>query len=177
MFDGSHGVMTTTPDRTEAAAYYFTYIDLVRGDVLEAMQAQAAAGLAELKGISEEQSLGRYAPDKWSIREVVGHLNDTERLFVSRAFWFARGFDSPLPSFDQNVAIATAGAHERTWESLVEEFRAIRLGTLAFFANLPEDAWPRRGVASDNPFSVRALAYLTVGHVEHHMKIVRERYL
>ena len=167
----------TALDRSEAAPYYFTYIDLVPGDVLAAMQAQATDLLSELETITDEQSLTRYAPGKWSLREVLGHLNDTERLFVSRAFWFARGFDTPLPSFEQDVAVAAAGAHERTWASLVEEFRTIRLASLTFFTNLPEEAWSRRGIASGNPFTVRALAYMTVGHVMHHMTIVRERYL
>jgi hypothetical protein len=167
----------TTPERSEAAEYYFTYIDLVQGDILEAMQTQSDQMRTALAAISEERSLVRYAPDKWSIREVLGHLNDTERLFVSRAFWFARGFDSPLPSFDQHVAVLMAGAHERPWASLADEFHGIRQSTLAFFSALPLEAWSRRGIASDNPFSVRALAYLAVGHVMHHMAIVRERYL
>jgi hypothetical protein len=169
---------TTAPDRTEAAEYYFTYIDQVAaGDIRVVLTAQLAETLALLHDISDEQSLFRYAPDKWSIRQIVSHLNDTERVFVFRALWFARGFDSPLPSFDQNVAVASAGADDRSWSSHVEEFRAVRGATLAFFQDLPADAWTRRGVASDNPFSVRALAYLSAGHVIHHTKILRERYL
>jgi hypothetical protein len=168
----------TAPDRTEAAEYYFTYINQVAGgDICRILEDQAAETLAVLRGVSDEQSLHRYAPDKWSIREVVSHLNDTERLFVFRAFWFARGFDSPLPSFDQNVAAAAAGADTRSWKSHLEEFEAVRAATLAFFEHLPADAWSRRGVASDNPFTVRALAYIAAGHVNHHMKILRERYL
>ena len=119
----------------------------------------------------------RYAPDKWSIRDVVGHLNDTERLFVMRAFWFARGFDTPLPSFDQHIAVLSAGAETRTLRSLVDEFQSVRSSTLTFFQNLPDEAWMRRGIASDNPFTVRALAYIGAGHVIHHLKILRERYL
>lgn len=169
--------ITTAPDRTEAAEYYFTYIDQVaRGDICQILEVQSAETLALLRGISEDRSLHRYAPGKWSIRDVVGHLNDTERLFVFRAFWFARGFDSPLPSFDQNIAVSAAGADARSWSSLVEEFRAVRAATLAFFQNLPAAAWTRRGVASGNPFTVRALAYLAAGHVTHHMRILRERY-
>jgi hypothetical protein len=169
---------TTAPARTEAAEYYFTYIDQVAaGDICSILEAQLADTLALLQDISEEQSLVRYAPDKWSIRQVVSHLNDTERLFVFRALWFARGFDSPLPSFDQNVAVSTAGADERPWRSHVDEFRAVRAATLAFFQGLPADAWARRGVASGNPFTVRALAYISAGHVSHHTKILRERYL
>ena len=165
-------------DRTEAAEYYFTYIDQVGdGDICRILEAQFPETLTFLRGISEAKSLHRYAPGKWSIREVVSHLNDTERLCVSRAFWFARGFDTPLPSFDQNQAIATAGADERSWTSHLEEFRAVRAATLTFFQNLPEQAWARRGIASDNPFTVRALAYIAAGHVTHHIRIVRDRYM
>jgi hypothetical protein len=168
----------TAPDRTEAAEYYFTYIDQVpTGDICDILAAQLTETLALLDGISEDQSLARYAPDKWSIRQVVSHVNDTERLFVFRALWFARGFDSPLPSFDQNVAISTAGADERPWRSHVDEFRVVRAATMAFFQDLPDKAWTRRGVASGFPFTVRALAYLSAGHVNHHTRILRERYL
>jgi hypothetical protein len=169
---------TTRPDRDEAAPYYFTYIDQVpAGEICEILDRQSREASAALQAISDTDSLRRYAADKWSIREVLGHLNDTERLFVSRAFWFARGFDSPLPSFDQNVAVKTAGAGERPWASLVQEFGTIRAASLSFFRNLPREAWSRRGTASGNPFTVRALAYMCVGHVEHHLKIVRDRYL
>jgi len=165
------------PDRTEAADYYFTYIDQVPdGDICEILRAQSAGVLNLFELISEDQSLHRYAPDKWSIREVLGHVNDAERLFVFRAFWFARGFDTPLPSFDQNVAVAAASANERSWRSHVEEFHAVRQATLTFFQALPDDAWARRGTASDNPFSVRALAYITAGHAAHHVRILREHY-
>jgi hypothetical protein len=170
--------MNARPDRTEAAEYYFTYIDQVRGgDISGTLEAQRDETLDVLTGVSEERSLYRYAPEKWSIREVLGHINDTERLFVWRAFWFARGFDTPLPSFDQHVAVAAAGADERPWSSHVDEFRVVRASTLAFFSNLPAEAWARRGTASGNPFSVRALAYLAAGHVTHHIAIVRGRYL
>lgn len=170
-------VTTTAPDRTEAAEYYFTYIDQVGGgDIRQILEAQAGETLGVLRDISEERSRHRYAPDKWSIRQVLSHVNDTERAFVFRALWFARGFDSPLPSFDQNIAIAGAAAEERSWDSHVVEFEAVRAATLTFFQNLPAEAWLRRGVASANTFTVRALAYITAGHVTHHMRILRERY-
>jgi hypothetical protein len=166
------------PDRTEAAEYYFTYIDQVpAGDIRTILEAQGEETLTALGAIAEDRSLHRYAPDKWSIRQVLSHLSDTERLFVARAFWFARGFDTPLPSFDQNVAIGAAGADERSWRSHLDEFRSVRGATVTFFKNLPADAWMRRGIASGNPFTVRALAYVAAGHVEHHMAIVRSRYL
>ena len=167
---------TTHPDRTEAAEYYFTYIDQVgAGDICRILEAQAGETLDLLRGILDEQSLHRYAPDKWSIRQVVSHMNDTERSFVFRALWFARGFDSPLPSFDQHIAIAGAGA--RSWTSHLDEFQAVRAATLALFQNLADDAWGRRGIASGSEFTVRALAYIAAGHVTHHMRILTERYL
>jgi hypothetical protein len=170
--------MNRRPDRSEAADYYHLYIDQVEGDdILAVLDAQAGATLAVLNGISEEHSLFRYADDKWTLRQVLSHINDTERLFVFRAFWFARGFDTPLPSFDQHVAVGTAAADDRPWRRHVDEFRDVRAATLSFFRNLPAEAWLRRGIASDNPFTVRALAYLAAGHLTHHMKIVRERYL
>jgi hypothetical protein len=168
----------TSPRRDEAAEYYFIYIDQVgSGDIRDLLETQGTDTLAELGAITEEQSLQRYAPDKWTLRGVLGHLNDTERMMMSRAFWFARGFDSPLPSFDQHIAMTASGADQRSWRSHLDEFRAVRAATETFFRNLPDDAWDRRGIASDNPFTVRALAYLVVGHVTHHMRIVRERYL
>ena len=170
--------MNERPDRGEAVEYYFTYIDQVPdGDIRDILESQLPETLSLLRGISEEKSAFRYAPGKWSVREVLGHVNDAERLFVFRAFWFARGFDSPLPSFDQDAAITTAGADARSWSSHVEEFAAIRAATVAFFRDLPAEAWARRGIASDNPFTVRALAYIAAGHAIHHGRILRERYL
>ena len=171
-------VTSTAPDRSEAGEYFFGYIDQVpRGDILAILEAQLPETLALLQGISEEQSAHRYAPGKWSIREVAGHLSDCERLFTFRAFWFARGLGEPLPSFDQEIAAGHAGAHDRSWSSLIDEFRAIRVSSLALFRSLPADAWLRRGIASGNPFTVRALAHVAAGHVAHHSRILRERYL
>lgn len=165
------------PGPSEAAAYYFRYIDRIPSDdILGELEAQRKETMALLGDISEEKSLHRYAPEKWSIRQVVNHVNDCERLFLSRAFWFARGFDSPLPSFDQEVSAAAAGADEVGWADHIREFEAIRLATLAFFRNLPRDAWMKSGVASGNPFTVRSLAYISAGHVDHHAAILRERY-
>jgi hypothetical protein len=166
------------PNHTEAAEYYFKYIDQVGpGDIRDILETQAPETLSLLQEISDSQSLHRYAPDKWTIRQTVSHLSDVERLYVSRAFWFARGFDSELPSFDQHTAVAAAGADERPWRAHVDEFRDVRAATVSFFRNLPEQAWSRRGIASGNPFSVRALAYITAGHVVHHNAILRQQYL
>ena len=170
--------MIGLPERTEAAEYYFTYIDrITNGDILGTLQTQLDETMAFLRAISEEKSLHRYAPGKWTIREALNHVTDTERAFGFRALWFARGFDTPLPSYDQNIAAAGARANDYSWSSHIEDFRAVRQATLTFFRNLPDDAWMRSGIASGNPFTVRALAYITAGHAAHHIAIVRERYL
>jgi hypothetical protein len=173
--------MTTTitrPERTEADAYYFTYIDQVpAGDIRDVLQSQVQDVITQLQNISDDRSRHRYAPGKWSIREVVNHVNDIERVFTFRALWFARGHDAPLPSFDENVGASAAHADDRPWSSLVDEFRAVRGATLPLFLNLPAEAWTRRGEASGKPITVRALAYATAGHVAHHMRLLRERYL
>jgi uncharacterized damage-inducible protein DinB len=166
------------PDPGEAAPYYSRYIDRVpAGDIVGILEAQREETHAFLSGISEEVSLRRYAPGKWSIRQVWNHVSDCELVFLSRAFWFARGFDSPLPSFDQDVAAASAGAGEVAWSDHIEAFEGTRRATLAFFRNLPAEAWTRSGVASGNPFTVRALAYIIAGHGLHHRAVLEERYL
>ena len=170
--------MLGRPERTEAAPYYFTYIDQVEGDdALTVLRRQVEESAVLFAAISEEQSLHRYAPDKWSIRQVLSHITDTERAFAFRALWFARGFRDALPSYDQNIAAAGAEADRVAWAAHVEEFRQVRLATISLFANLPAAAWLRSGIASDNLFTVRSLAYLTAGHLTHHVRILRERYL
>ena len=170
--------MNGRPEQTETATYYFTYIDQVEGDDAQAAMARQLEEMPRLfTTISEEQSLYRYGPDKWSIREVLNHITDTERAFAFRALWFARGFSTPLPGYDQNIAAAGAEANRVAWSTHVEEFRAVRQSTQLMFANLPAEAWMRRGIASDNPFTVRSLAFIIAGHAEHHGRVLRERYL
>lgn len=170
--------MSRRPESNEAASYYFTYIDKVSSDdIIGVLEAQLAETTAFLLGISEEKSLHRYAPGKWSVRQLLNHVNDSERIFLFRALWFARGFDSPLPSFDEKISADSAGSDEFAWASHIEEFRGIRLATLAFFRNLPSQAWSKSGIASERVFSVRALAYIIGGHLVHHMTILQERYL
>jgi hypothetical protein len=170
--------MIARPQSTEVAPYYFTYINQVTGDdPIAAIENQLAESQALFAKISEEKSLHRYAPDKWSIRQVLNHITDTERAFAFRALWFARGFDSPLPSYDQNVAATGADADRISWAAHVEEFRRVRLSTISLFKNMPSHAWTRSGIASGNPFTVRALAYIIPGHVAHHIALLRERYL
>ena len=166
------------PTSDEAASYYFNYIDRVEGDdVLTVLNSQLKDSLDFLSTVSEEKSRHRYAPDKWSLRELLNHVNDTERLFVFRALWFARGFDEPLPSFDQEIAVRNSNADAVSWKDMVDEFQSLRHSTLSFFRSLPEDAWNRSGIASGNPFTVRALAFIIAGHVAHHVDVMKRLYL
>lgn len=169
--------MQGRPDKTEAAEYYFTYINQVEGDdPIAVMREQLEAWPTELAAIDDEKSLYRYAPDKWSVRQVVNHVTDTERAFAFRVLWFARGFDTPLPSYDQTIAAAGAEADTVAWAAHLDEFRQVRSATLRLFANMPETGWSRGGVASGNYVSVRALAFIIAGHVAHHGRILREKY-
>ncbi|HUQ91981.1 MAG TPA: DinB family protein [Bryobacteraceae bacterium] len=170
--------MIGLPERHESAPYYHSYIDQIPGgNIVHILETQMHETLGLLGGISEEKSLHRYEPGKWSVRELLNHVNDAERIFVHRALWFARGFDTPLPGFDQDTGVRAARADDFSWASHMEEFRAIRLSSLSFFARLPEAAWARSGTASGNPFTVRALAYIVAGHVAHHNGILKTRYL
>ncbi len=166
------------PKPDEAAPHYFTYINRISGhNIVELPKSQLRDTTALLSGVSEERSLHRYALEKWSIRQVLSHVNDTERVFAFRALWFGRGFSDPLPSFDQNVSATAARADEYSWGDRVREFQKIRQATVAFFRNLPDDAWARSGTASGNSVTVNALAYTIAGHAAHHIAILQERYL
>ena len=170
--------MIGRPSPTEAAPYYFTYINQVTGEnPMATIESQLDDSLVFFSTISEEKSQHRYTPDKWSIRQVLNHVTDTERAFAFRALWFSRGFDAPLPSYDQEIASRGAGADAVPWSAHVEEFRRVRLATISPFKNMPAEAWTRTGIASDNRFTVRAMAFITAGHVNHHMRILKERYL
>jgi hypothetical protein len=170
--------MLGRPSPTEAAPYYFTYINQVDGDnPLATIESQLDESLVFFSTISEEKSKHRYAPDKWSVRQVLNHLTDTERAFAFRALWFARGFEPPLPSYDQDIAANGSGADAVAWSAHVEEFRRVRLATISLFKNMPGEAWTRTGIASEKRFTVRAMAFIVAGHVTHHVRILRERYL
>ena len=126
--------------------------------------------------IPEDRGGFRYGPEKWSIREVLGHLIDAERIFSYRALRVGRGDRTPLASFDENEYVKTAGSDARTIADLVRELRAVREATVLLFESLPDEAWGLRGVASGKDVSLRALAYITAGHARHHLRILRERY-
>jgi DinB superfamily len=168
----------SVPGKDEAAAYYFTYIDRVpEADVGGVMARQLGDASELFSTISEAKSLRRYAAEKWSIRQMLNHISDTERMFAYRALWFGRGFSDPLASYDQNISASGARADEYSWARHVAEFGDVRRSSLALFRNFPAEAWKRSGVASGNLVTVNALAYIITGHFEHHMAILRERYL
>jgi DinB superfamily len=166
------------PRSDEAAAHYSTYIGRISGDNVQgALESQLRDTTVLFSSISEEKSLHRYAPEKWSMREVLNHVNDTERVFAFRALWFGRGFSGPLPSFDQNTGASAAQADRYPWADHVQEFRNIRQATVTLFRNLPDEAWARSGIASGMLVTVNALAYIIAGHAAHHIAILQERYL
>jgi len=168
----------TRPQANEAATYYSRYIDLITDeDIVSRLKSQLGETTSFLSKISDEKSLNTYAPGKWTIRQVLNHVNDAERVFASRAFWFARGLPDALPGFDQDVCVEAAGANDISWSDLTNEFSNVRQSTISLFENLPAQAWMRTGVASDNPFTVNALGYIIAGHVSHHCNVIQERYL
>jgi hypothetical protein len=168
----------TRPATTEYAAYYERYVSLVPdGDLVAILEQQLADFEALLASIPESQADYRYAPDKWSVKELVGHVNDGERIFAYRALRIGRGDQTPLPGFDQDPYIAAGSFGRRTLADLAEEFRYIRRSTIALLRGFDEEAWARTGTASDAPVSARAVAYIIAGHERHHGNILRERYL
>lgn len=165
------------PAPGEYAPFYETYVGKVPADadVLELLASDHARS-AELLRQARDETF-RYAEGKWSIREVVGHLIDSERVFSFRAAQFARGDATPLPGMDQEVWAAGSNAGERSLAELLAEWEAVRRATLALFQGLPEEAWDRRGVASGAEITVRALAAVILGHERHHRHVLRQRYL
>jgi hypothetical protein len=170
-------VTVQRPKVGEYKPYYDTYISLVPdGDLLAQLERQARETVTLLRGVSEDQSQYRYAPGKWSIREVVGHLSDSERVFAYRALTFAREDPTALPSFDENTWAAKSNAGSRSLKDLAAEFVTVRQSTLALFRSFTNEHFARSGVASDHAISVRALAYIITGHERHHVKILHDRY-
>jgi len=169
--------MITKPRESEYAPYFSRYVSLVpEGDVLAMLQEQMA-GINRLSGIvSPEREKFRYAAEKWSIREVVGHLIDAERVFGYRAFCISRGERALLPKFEENAYVAGSRYDDRVLADLASEFTLVRGGNIAFMSQLTEREWQRIGTASDNPVSARALAYIMAGHVRHHINVLSTKY-
>jgi uncharacterized damage-inducible protein DinB len=166
------------PAADEYDPYYAKYVSLVPdGDLVKMLSTQIEKTSKLLNAVAESKAGFRYAPGKWSIKEVVGHLSDSERIFSYRALRFARADTNPLPGFEQDDYVKSAGFDARLLADLLDEFRAVRQATVTLLKSFDEEALRRRGVASDKPISVRALAYNIAGHELHHGEILRTRYL
>jgi hypothetical protein len=164
------------PQPEEHAEYYAKYIKLVGDDALGALRAQSASTPRLLSGLSDAQAMHRYAPGKWSVKEVVGHLLDGERVFSYRALRIARADATPMPGFDENAWVPAAHFDRRPMPDLVADYQTVRAATVALFSSFDEEALTRVGTANDNPFSVRALAHIIAGHELHHVGLLRDRY-
>lgn len=166
------------PASDEYAPSHGAYVNAVPdGDVLMLLERQGRETVALLRSLDEEKSRQRYAPDKWSIRGVIGHIIDAERVFTYRALTFARGDGVALPAFDENAWAAASNAEARKLAALVDELAAVRAGSVALFRGFGEKEWGRHGTASGHRVTVRGLLYVTAGHERHHLRILRERYL
>jgi len=171
-------VIVERPTSAEYAQPFERYVSLVQdSDVLAALARQTAELAEALSGVAGEAERFRYADGKWSIREVLGHVIDTERVFGYRALCIARGERASLPGFDENAYQANASFDDCPLRELLREFEQVREGHLSLFRRLSGEAWLRSGVANSKPASVRALAFIMVGHVRHHLGVLRERYL
>jgi hypothetical protein len=166
------------PEPAEFAPFYAAYIAGVPdGDVLAVLEEQGRSTRATLTGLPEARGDFAYAPGKWTLKEVLGHIADAERVFCYRALTFARGDSTPLPGFDEQAWTPASGARARTVADLLDELAAVRSATLALLRHLPADAPRRRGTANGWEISVRALTWIIAGHERHHLGILRERYL
>ncbi len=163
-------------DSTEYAPYYTKYVELVpEEDIVGAMKLQLGETIALLKGIPEREALVHHRPYTWTIKDVVGHVTDSERVFAYRALRVARGDSTPLPGFDENPYVQVAQFDVQPLGDLVAGFEAVRRSSICLFQSLSDAAWSRTGIANGDEVSVRGLAYIIVGHERHHMSIVRRR--
>ena len=171
-------LFASPPAADEYATFYAGYVARVpAGDVLDTLERQIDETLTLFGEFGEAGSAHRYAPGKWSVKQMAGHMADTERVFVYRAMCIARGETQSLPGFDENAYVTGANFDERSLASLLGELAAVRRATLTFFRNLDERALLRRGLANDAPVTPRSIAYILAGHERHHHALLRERYV
>ncbi|HVO62207.1 MAG TPA: DinB family protein [Terriglobales bacterium] len=167
----------SAPQSSEYALYYGKYVALVpEGDIVSILSAQLDRMDTMLFSLADDDATTPYAPGKWTVKQVLGHITDAERVFTYRALRIARGDKTPLPGFEQDDYVANADFNSLSLTELLQEYSAVRRATIMLFRHLPAEAWTRRGTASNNEVTVRALAYITAGHDEHHYRILWERY-
>lgn len=169
--------LTGRPPAAEYDSYYERYISLVQGEnIIDALEEQRRQTMLLLSGRSEADGDSRYAPGKWSAKEVLGHVNDTERIFAYRALRISRGDRTPIEGFEQDDYVRNGPFARCQLEDLIEDFIGVRRATLALFRNLDAEAWMRRGIANNKEVSVRAIAYTIAGHELHHRRILEQQY-
>lgn len=167
----------TRPADTDYPPFYARYIELVpEENVVRALDAQSAETQRLLASLDETHAAYRYEPGKWSVKQVIGHMNDSERIFGYRMLAIARGETQPLPGFDEELYAANANFDDWKVGDLAEHYALGRRANIVFLRNLAPDAWSRRGIANDAPVNVTALAYTIVGHERHHLSVLRDRY-
>jgi hypothetical protein len=171
-------ILTGLPEATEYATFYQPYLARVarHPDAVTALREELSPALAFYRSIGGEQSLRPYGPGKWTPRETLGHVLDSERVFVFRALAFARGETQGLPGFDQDAYLSHGEFNDRPWASMVDEFELVRQSSLMFFASLPAAAWLRSGDAWNYRVTVRALGFIAAGHEAHHRAVIEARY-
>ena len=166
------------PASNEHAEYYSRYIDLVpSGDIIGTLRSQMTDTLNLLAGLTDEQSLYRYGEGKWSIKEVVGHIIDCERIFAYRALRIARNDQTPLSGFEQDDYVTNGGFDGRRLGDLAKEYEHVREATIDLFEGFGQEAWSRRGKANEVEVSVRAIAWIIGGHELHHKGVIKSKYL
>jgi hypothetical protein len=169
--------VTSRPEPSEYAPFYETYVSLITGnDIAPILEAQRLQMIQLFAARSERDGNFRYSPGKWTVKEVLGHVNDAERIFTYRALRIARGDATPLSGFEQDDYVQGGGFANRSLADLAEEFAHVRAASVALFRSLGKDAWTLRGVASNHEVSVRAMAFIVAGHELHHRRILEERY-
>ena len=167
----------TRPTPEEYAPYFETYVSKVPdGDILDTLEELTSETLDMLEAIPEGRQLFSYAPGKWTIKEVIGHMIDTERIFSYRLLRIARNDSTPLPGFEQDDFVAAADSNSRDWEDLLEEYESVRMSTLSLVRQIKSEWWSRMGNASGNKLTARAAAFIIAGHELHHLKILHEEY-
>lgn len=166
------------PDVSHLSDNYKEYLNLIEEDNISgALSNHTGEAIRFFESISEAQSELKYADDKWTVKEVLQHVTDAERIFNYRALAIARGDKNSLPSFDENAYAAHARANRRTWKSLTEEFGLVRSSTIALAGSFSSDELKTTGIVGGNPISVLAILYISIGHVTHHINIIKTRYL
>jgi hypothetical protein len=170
--------MLTRPNKEEYPSYYEDYIKLVpSGEMVSILEENLSKTISLFQSMTEANGEFRYAPNKWTIKEVLGHMTDTERIMSARLLRFGRGDSTPIPGFNENIYVNGANFNERPLKSLLEEFMVTRNATIALIKYMPEEAWLRKGLANNYENTTRAIAYMIAGHEMHHCQIIRDRYL